>query len=165
MQETAFKHGSLVKSKNPIVYYDEVVSLESVEVESMEVDLDQSWLHNIMLRSHIRLLAKWVNSAKLRTTSSIEAYNRVLNKYFMLAHDLRAEIFSKSEKMKDAIFSSEATENKCRAKCGTCFLFLFLLHLRICVCSHVWKCVRKRKKSDTMTPDISECSPQCINII
>lgn len=73
----------------------------------------------------------------MRTTSSVEAYNRVLNKYFthkggffLFAHDLRAEEFLKSEEMKDLIYSGGATENKRRAK----------YVVRVCVC--VFKNIR-----------------------
>lgn len=75
----------------------------------------------------------------MRTTSSVEAYNCVLNKYivnkgnfFNFIHDLRSEEYLKREEMSALIFSGAATENKRRAVyLVTFFLFLYLI---VCMC-------------------------------
>lgn len=72
----------------------------------------------------------------MRTTSSIEAYNCVLNKsivnkgnFFNFIHDLRSEEFLKREEMAALIFSGAATENKRRKQ----YMVFFYVHLLVCV--------------------------------
>lgn len=64
-----------------------------------------------------------VNAAKMRTTSSVEAYNGVLNKtlqthghFFNFVHDMRAEDFFKRDELIELIKSGNKTAKKRRAE-------------------------------------------------
>lgn len=79
-----------------------------------------------------------VNGAKMRTTSSIEAYNCQLNKvitnhsnFFTFIHDLRGEEYLKSEEMEQFILSGSATAKKRRAEYIVSVLFCLCIHIHI----------------------------------
>lgn len=72
-----------------------------------------------------------VNSAKMRTTSSVEAYNCQLNKVivnkgnlFNFIHDLRGEEFLKREEMREFILSGSGTATKRRTQYVVSILYI-----------------------------------------
>lgn len=76
----------------------------------------------------------------MRTTSSVEAYNCVLNKnivnggnFFNFVHDLRAEEFIKREEMAAFIMSGSGTANKRREQ----YVVSVYLFFGQCVCVSV----------------------------
>lgn len=88
-----------------------------------------------------------VNKAKMRTTSSIEAYNCALNKritskvtLFTFIHDIRNEEFNKYEELHEFILSGSGTAKKAPCSvCGEWFLclingVLFITMMRIDSC-------------------------------